>query len=243
MIRRSFVLGMAVAMFAAGVTAASAQSVDELVAKNIDAKGGLARLRAVQTVKQTSKMTMQGMQAILTVYSKRPNLLRQEVTIGGQLVINAFDGVTPWMVNPLVGSPRPMVISGPQADMIREQSSFDGPLVDYKAKGYAAELVGKETVDQTEAYHLRLKAPSGQVMHLYLDAKTGLDLKLGSETEAGRLEQVFSDYRDVEGIKIPFTIRTLVNGVPQSEVTVESVEFNAAIDDAIFRMPKGLFRL
>ena len=243
MIRQSCVFGVAVAMVVAGATAASAQNVDELVAKNIDAKGGLARLRAVQTVKQASKMTMQGMQAILTVYAKRPSLLRQEVTIDDQLVVSAFDGVTPWMVNPLVGSQKPMIISGPQADMIREQSSFDGPLVDYKAKGYTVELVGRETVDQVEAFHLRLKAPSGLVMHLYLDAKTGLDLKLGSETEAGRMEQVFSDYRNVQGIKIPFTIRTLINGVPQSEVTVESVEFNVTIDDAIFRMPKGLFRL
>lgn len=222
----------------AGVTAAAGQTVDELVARNVAAKGGLAKLRSVQTVKQTSRLTAQGMQALMMVYGKRPNLLRQELTMGGQLIINAYDGVTPWMVNPLVGSPNPIVISGPQADMIREQSAFDGPLVEYGAKGYKVASLGKETVDKTEAYHLQVTTPSGQVMHLYLDAETGLDLKLVTESGSLKLQQEFLDYRDVDGIKMPFTIRTSVNGVPQSEIKVESVEFNVPIDDAIFRMPK-----
>jgi outer membrane lipoprotein-sorting protein len=243
MMRRVLLLGMAMAMVVAGATAAAGQTVDELVTRNLDAKGGLAKLRSVQTVKQSSHITMQGMEAVLTVFGKRPNLVRQEMTIGGKLVISAYDGVVAWMVNPLVGTDSPMMISGPQADLIREQSNFDGPLVDYRTKGYVVEFIGKETVDGTEAYHLRLTSPTQQVMHLYLDAKTGLDLKLVSEMNLGRLEQVFSDYRDVDGIKVPFTIRTLVNGVPQSEIKVDSVEFNVPIDNAVFRMPKGLFRV
>jgi outer membrane lipoprotein-sorting protein len=214
-----------------------------LIARNLDAKGGLAKLRAVQTVKQSSHITMQGMEAVLTVFGKRPNLVRQEMAISGKLVISAYDGVVAWMVNPLVGTDSPMMISGPQADLIREQSNFDGPLVDYRTKGYVVEFIGKETVDGTEAYHLRLTSPTQQVMHLYLDAKTGLDLKLVSEMNLGRLEQVFSDYRDVDGIKVPFNIRTLVNGVPQSEIKVDSVEFNVPVDNAVFRMPRGLFRV
>lgn len=237
MVRRSLAL-VVVAVFALSAAGQSAtQSVDDLVARNLAAKGGLARLKTVQTIKQTSRLNMQGMEATLTVYSKRPNLLRQEVSVGGQLVINAFDGVTPWIINPLVGSTRPMVVSGPQAASIREQSNFDGPLVDYKDKGYVIDLEGTETLGGKQVFHLRLTSALRQVSHLYIDADTGLDLKLTTQIGQLKLEQEFSDYRDTEGIKVPFLIKTMTNGVPQSEIRVQSVEFNVRVDDAMFRMP------
>ena len=76
-------------------------------------------------------------------------------------------------------------------------------------------------------------------MHLYLDASTNLEAKRSTEVESLKLEQELDDYRPVEGVMIPFHIRLLVNGVPQSEMKVQSVQFNVAMDDAIFRMPKG----
>lgn len=239
MVRRSVALALVAVCGFVALGQTAAQSVDDLVAKNIQAKGGLERLKSVQTIKQTSRMTMQGMEARMTVYSKRPNLLRQEVAMGGQTIINAFDGVTPWIINPLAGSPRPIAVSGPQANMIREQSNFDGPLVDYKAQGYSIDLVGLETLGTRKVHHLRLTGVSRQVTHLYLDAETGLEVKLASEVENLKLEQEFSEYRAVEGVTIPFVIRTLTNGVPQGEIRVETVQFNVPVDDAIFRMPRG----
>ena len=120
----------AICCVAAAGRGAPQATVDELVAKNLEAKGGLKRLRAVLSIKQTALLSMMGTQASMTIYSKRPNLVRQETKVAGQFVINGFDGVTPWIVNPLAGPPRPIVVSGPQADMIREQSEFDGPLVE-----------------------------------------------------------------------------------------------------------------
>jgi len=219
-----------------GLTAA--QSVDELISKNLAAKGW-SKLQGVQSVKQIAKVTMQGMEAEMTIYLKRPNRVRQEVAIGGRKVINAFDGVTPWIINPMVGSTRPIALSGPQADMLREQSDFDGPLVDYKAKGFTLELVGLEALGDRKVHHLRLVSSSRQVVHLFLDTTTLLEVKRSTDVDMLKLEQEFSDFRAVEGITMPFVIRTLTNGVPQSEFRVQSVEFNVQMDDAIFRMPRG----
>jgi outer membrane lipoprotein-sorting protein len=231
---------LAVVVGASAVALAAPQSVDELVARNIEAKGGLARLREVRTIKQVSRMrTADGMEATQTTFLKRPNLMRQEVSFGGQLVINAFDGVTPWIINPFAGPPRPIAISGPQADAIREQADFDGRLVDYHAKGYAIALAGAETMDGRRVHHLRITAPSKQLSHLYLDAATGLEVKETTAVDQAKLEQQFSDYRTVDGLTVPFLIRLLTNGVVQSEIRVQSVEFNVQVDDAIFRMPKG----
>jgi len=230
------------ALAAAGalaVSVAAQQSVDDLIAKNLEAKGGAAKLGAVQSIKQVSQFTMSGMAATMTVYSKRPNRVRQEVKVGGQTVISAFDGVTTWIVNPMVGSDKPIAVTGPQADMLREQGDFDGPLVDYKAKGYTVELVGAEAFGERKVNHLKLVTPSKQTVHLYLDATTNLEVKRLTEVESLKLEQELGDYRPVEGVMIPFYIRLLVNGVQQSEMKVQSVQLNVTMDDAIFRMPKG----
>jgi outer membrane lipoprotein-sorting protein len=216
---------------------AAAQTVDELVAKNLQAKGGLAKIQSIQTIKQTGHMVMQGVAGVLTMYGKRPNLVRQEIALGNQTVINAFDGTTAWIVNPLAGSTAPTVLSGPQADVIKEQSDFDGPLVNYRQKGYRIELVGEETLNGRQVYHLTLTDKAGQIQHYYLDAQTGLEARVVSDTEMGKLEQQLSDYREVDGVKMPFSVTTLVNGLPMGQITLDTVQVNVKLDDSMFRMP------
>ena len=240
MIRRLVALAsVAVCVLTVSGVSARQQSVDEIIAKNLEAKGGLTKLKALQSIKQVSKVSMQGMEAAMTAYMKRPNRVRQEVAINGQTVINAFDGITPWIINPFTGSARPIAITGPQADMLREQGDFDGPLVDYKTKGYTVDLVGLESMGSRKVHHLRMVSASRQVVHLYLDAETGLEAKRMTEIDTLKLEQEFGDFRTIDGMTVPFTVRLLTNGVPQSEFKVQSVEFNVPMDDAIVRMPRG----
>jgi outer membrane lipoprotein-sorting protein len=239
--RRSGAVALA-AVFSLAVSGLAARqaTVDDIIQKNLEARGGLARLRLITSIKQTGTLTMMGNEATLTIYSKRPNLLRQEMTVSGKQVINGFDGLTPWIINPLMGADRPILVSGPQADMIREQSEFDGPLVDYKAHGVAISVEGLEMAAEDQGLlHLKLTSPSKQVRHLYLDSVTYLDAKLMTEQQQMKLEQVFSDYRDVDGVKVPFMIRTLTNGIQQSEIKLTEVAFNVKMDDAMFRVPKG----
>jgi outer membrane lipoprotein-sorting protein len=240
-LRGSLAAAAAILLLAPG---AIAQTVDELVARNLAAKGGVDRLKSIQSIRQVSSMTMQGMDAPMVILTKRPNLLRQEITLGNQKVINGFDGETAWIVNPLV-SPggAPIRITGPEVEIIRQQSDFDPPLMNYKARGYLIELVGTETSGSRKVHHLRLTQPGraaakGQVQHMYLDAETGLEAKLVTETEGSRFEQELLDWRSVDGVMVPFHIRLLSNGVLQSETRVEKVEFNVRIDDSVFAMPK-----
>ena len=242
MMRRWHVAAVAVTAvlgLVAGVRAAD-QTVDELIARNLESKGGLARMRAIQTMKQTRRMSLQGMESPVVVYAKRPNLVRQEIAAGGRTVVMAYDGVTPWVVNPLAGSPEPVQVTGPMADTIRQDSDFDGPLVDYREKGLTIELVGGvEALGTARVYHLKVTTRKGLIQHYYLDEKTALEVKLVTETDTSTIEQELADYREVEGIKIPFVIRTFANGVKQGEIRLEKVEFNVKLDDAMFKMPKG----
>jgi hypothetical protein len=213
-------------------------TADEVVLKNLNARGGIEKLKAITTIKQTATMSMQGRDAAMTIYSKRPNLIRQEVYVGGQLVVNGFDGTTPWILNP--NAPQPLIIiTGPQAEQIRSQTAFDGPLMDYKALGTTVSVEGFEVMGSTRVMHLRLTTSAGRRSDLYLDAETWLDARLSTQDNRTRVDQELSDYRDVDGIKTPFHVRTLTNGVLQSELKVQSVDFHATIADSLFKVPKG----
>jgi outer membrane lipoprotein-sorting protein len=216
----------------------TAQSIDDIVAKNLQAKGGAERVQAVQALKQTAHVTFQGMTGTITVYAKRPNMVRQEIAVAGQTVVNAFDGTTAWSINPLSGSSEPMVVTGPQAEDIKMQSDFDSPLVNYKAKGYDLQMIGTETLNGREVYHLRLTGTNKRAQNLYIDAKTNLEAQIVGDSSMGPIENELSDYRDVSGVKMPFMMRTLSNGAVLGQIAVDTFEVNPKIDDAIFKLPK-----
>jgi outer membrane lipoprotein-sorting protein len=218
--------------------AAQAQTVDEVVARNIEAKGGADKLKSVQSMKLTGQLSARGMEAPFTIWSKRPNLARQETEVQGTPMIRGFDGTTAWMV---VGGAA-QEVGGPEAKVTRDQAEFDTPLLDYKAKGNRVELVGSESLDGGKVYHLKVTTKNGLVQHYYLDADTGLERKTSVTIDQGgqpvTVVSELSDYRDVEGLKVPFMVKQSVNGTPLSQLTIEKLEVNAPVDDSIFRMPK-----
>jgi outer membrane lipoprotein-sorting protein len=240
--RRSLsVLAAAVAVLTLS-HAAHAQTVDELVAKNIKAKGGAEKWKAVNSVKMSGRMTVQGMELPLTIYAKRPNLSRQEITLQDKTMVQAFDGTTPWTINPMMGSDTPQEITGPQGDMMKSDADFDGALMDYKTKGHTIDLVGSEKLDGKAVHHLKVTKKGGNVQHYYLDAETGLELKTTAEIEQGGTKQTIetelSNFQPVEGILVPHTVSQSLNGTPVVQMTIDKVEFNPTMDDSMFRMPK-----
>jgi outer membrane lipoprotein-sorting protein len=214
-----------------------AQTVDDIIARNLAARGGLDKIRSVQTIKQIAHLNSQGMNVNMTMYGKRPNMTRKELMMGQQRILYVFDGKTAWTVNPLTGSNVPTVITGPEVEGIRQEAEFDSPFVDYKSKGYTITYVGTEDANGKKLYHLRLTAKNGAAQECYIDTETGLEARTVSPSPMGMLEEEFSDYRDVQGLKMPFSVRTLQNGRPVAEITIERIEVNGAIDDALFRKP------
>lgn len=238
--RRSLLaLVPALAVLLAG-HAATAQSptVDEIIARNIEAKGGMARIQDVESIRQTAEFTVQGIVGELTVYSMRPNLMRQEMRVGPETIINGFDGETPWMVNPMSGTSQATVVTGPQAEMIRRSAAFDGPLVNHKERNITATLEGAETIDGRPTHHLRLTHPDGQVQHIYIDQETALETRIVSEAPEGRVEQRLSDFREVDGVTLPFAVQVVTGGTVTGSMKVQKVELNPSIEVSLFRIPR-----
>jgi hypothetical protein len=123
--------------------------------------------------------------------------------------------------------------------MIRRQSAFDGPVIDYKARDIKAELVGSETLGDKPVHHIKMTMPDGTMQHLYLDAGTGLEAKVTMEAPGGvTTEQLLTDYRQVDGLMLPHSITVMTGGVVSAQMTITKVEFNPTLDDAMFRIPR-----
>lgn len=227
-------------VFSLGAARGSAQTVDEIVAKNLDAKGGVERLKAITGLKLIGKGRSGGVEYPITVYMKRPDLVRQEMMVNGQRIIQAYDGQRAWFVNPLVGVTTPQEIERPPSGGAPSAPDFDGPLLNYKEKGVTIELQGMDTVDGKPAQKLKLDRKGLPSVTLYLDAETGLDVRSVTEIEQPervRIENRVLNYRQVQGLMLPFEVRTLVNGQEQSRLTIESVEISPLLDEKLFRNP------
>ena len=218
-------------------------TVDEIIAKNLQAKGGAEKWQAVKSVKMTGKMTAQGSEMPLTVYAMRPNFNRQEITLPAGKAIQAFDGTTAWVVNPMLGINTPQVVPGPATEFAKNSADFDGALINYKDKGNTIELVGKEQLDGKDVYHLKVTAKGGPVQHYLLDANSGLELRTSTEVELGNgqkqtLTNTMSNYKAVNGIMIPHAMTQSAGERQLLQWTITTVEFNSVPDDSIFRLPK-----
>ncbi len=222
----------------------SAQTVDELIAKHITARGGMDKLKAAKTMRLTGKLTVgPGMEAPFTLELKRPKNMRMEFTFQGMTGIQGFDGTTAWMVMPFMGKKDPERVPDEEAKETAEQADFDGPLVDHGTKGHKVELMGKDKVEGTDAYKLKVTLKSGDVRYIYLDAEYFLEIKSEGRRTVRGTEQEFEsslgDYKEVEGLVLPHAMEGGAKGSPMKQkMTIEKVEVNPAIDDARFKMPE-----
>jgi hypothetical protein len=221
---------------------ASAQNVDDLIKKNVEARGGLEKLRAIKTLRVTARIQSDGMSFPLIIHIKRPGLVRGDATVQGAMLVKAYDGENAWQINPFEGVKEPDKISGYDAKEIIDLGDIDGPLVDYKAKGNTVELVGKEDMEATPVFKLKVTLKDGDVQYIYLDAVTYLELK---ETEnrkedgaTNEVETSYSAYKSVAGVMFAYSSENRVNGAIDEQMTIEKIEVNVPVDDAIFKMPK-----
>lgn len=217
------------------------QTVDEIIARNLESKGGIEKLKAIQSIKITGKVIFQAMEMPMVMWAKRPNMVRIESTFQDKKIVQAFDGEKAWWIMPFLGSEEPQEMTGINADSIKEQADFDGPLMNYKEKGHSIELLGKEDMAGTEVYKLKITFKDGKERFFYLDTESCLELKqLSTIDHQGtpmHVETIFGDYKQVSGIMTSHSIENRINNNPQSQIMIESVEFNIDIEDSFFKMP------
>jgi hypothetical protein len=227
--------------------APSAPSLEELVAQNIDARGGIAALDAMKSLKIRGKLIFQDgqfeLQFVQTV--RRPASIRSEATIQGLTQVQAFDGTTGWQINPFQGRKDPERLSTDDIKSLAETvADFDGALVNWQKKGNKLEYLGTEDIDGTQAHKIKLTRPSGDTEYVYLDPDHFLEIRLSSQrTEHGvrvETETDLGDYEKISGVFIPFSIESGLKGSSdRQKLVVDKAEINAKTDDALFAFPSA----
>jgi outer membrane lipoprotein-sorting protein len=244
---RKFIIAAAVCVLAltGGAQEAArmpALTVEQILAKNAEARGGAGKLRALQSVGFTGKMNIGPMELPLTMVKKRPSMMKIELTLQGMTGVQAYDGSSGWMVMPFLGKKDPEAMSGDELSMAREQADFDGAFFDVEKKGHKAELAGMGEVDGKPAYKVKLTAKDGLETIAWFDATSFLQIRVDAKRKQQgqdvQAETILGDYKEFGGILWPMSIVLRQNGSPAAQtITFTNVEINPTLNDSLFRMP------
>ena len=225
----------------AGLTAA--QSADELIARNIAARGGLESIKAITSVRISGKLETQGTVLQYAADTKPDSIVRESLTLQGMDQIHVFDGSEAWQIDPFAGRRDPERMGEDDTRDLIEQYDFYRPLVDYERKGSKVEYLGHSTVDGDDALLLKVTLRNGDIVKCYLDPETYLEIR----TERlmfvrGKVHQSFTNlgsYKKVNGVYFPFSMVVGTPGDPANDykLTLSKIEANVPMPDSEFKMP------
>jgi hypothetical protein len=236
-----FILGLVFVQFAEG------QSVDDIISQYITARGGQDKLDAIKTLYLEGTRQMMGNEVDVKVTKVDGKLNRVDFQVGGN---TGYTIVTPdkgWSYVPM-RSDNVEQIPAERLKTMQDQLDIAGPLVNYAAKGYKATLLGKDTVNNREAWKIQLTNNSGKDETFYIDTKSNLLLQTrqmmqgDSKRNNGGSNEIitdYSDYKDVDGVMFPQTITTEGSGMGSGAMTFDKIEVNQPVDEKLYQPSKS----
>jgi|OpeIllAssembly_1097287.scaffolds.fasta_scaffold213973_1 outer membrane lipoprotein-sorting protein len=215
-------------------------TLDDVLSKYYEATG-VNHVKEWNTLIMTGKSVAQGMEFPVTIYMKRPGKIRTEVEIQGNKMLQVLDGDQGWAVAPWSGSTDPQDMTADVVKAMKEQADFEGSLYNWKEKGHKAELIGKEDMEGTSVYKIKVTLVDGNIETYFMDAENFVPLKIasvtkiqGNDTES---ETFPSNYKEVNGAVLPFAIENKFKGQTVSNVLIEKYEINKEVSDSLFVKP------
>ena len=228
-----------------------AQTVDEILANYFENIGGIEKLKSVEGMKMTAKVNQQGMEIPLEIFQLKDG--RQMTVInfqGKEIKQGVFDGETLWNTN-FMTMKAEKSDAEQTANFKLNSNDFPDSFIDYKEKGYTAELLGKETIDGAETFKIKLtKEPltvdgnqEDDISFYFFDVDNFVPIAVQSEIRTGPAkgqmgETTMSDYQEVDGLYFPFSMTQGVKGGQSQPITIEAIELNPTVEDASFSFPE-----
>jgi hypothetical protein len=222
------------------------QNAEELVNKNIQAKGGIEKIKAIKSIRLAGKLNGGGGFTAATLQeNERPNLVRETFSLQGMTAVTAYDGTTGWQIQPFGGHKDPEFMGEDDLKDLLLDADFDGPLVDFKEKGNTVEFLGHDVVDGDDALRLKVTLKDGDIVYYYLDPDTFLEIrKEVQEFVRGSVRESVTEmgsYKPVAGVMYPYSISQGSKANPAAQTTtIEKIEVNVPIDKADFAVPASL---
>ena len=211
-----------------------AQTVDEIVARNIAARGGVKRLRNL------GSQTMIGTLAFapnpgepFRAEMKRTGKIRQEISVNRDQFTQVSDGAAGWTLR--ADKPAEPMSAGLVHDL-GGSADMQGPLFNYRQKGNKVALAGTDTIEGHPVYKLIITMKDGTQRTDFIDAKTYLELKWEGVVGGQKMETFFHDYRKVKGVSYSFSMDSSGPGFQQKLVFLK-IEVNPKLPDSRFTRP------
>ena len=225
-----------------------AKTAAEVIKRNVAARGGLAAWRKVKTMAWLGHLeranTPEGQRVPFAMQLKRPNLVRFELKEQFNQFTRVFDGSHGWKIRPASdGRPDTKSFSPEEVNFARAEFVIDGPLIDYQAKGVAANLDGIDTVEGKKTYRLSLKLPSGAERKVWIDVKTNLEVRIDRPATnplkpGAPVSVYYRNYSAVGGLQMPHSIETgAASGSGSDKLVIDRILVDPPLDAETFLPP------
>jgi outer membrane lipoprotein-sorting protein len=223
---------------------AFAQTADDIIAKYVEARGGLAKIKSIQSERMRGTlMFAPGIEGPFLVERERPYKMRMEVSFRDQTLIRVYDGKSSgWIYNPFAANASVEAMSENDLRNILDEADFEGPFIDYKAKGNQLEYAGKTDVEGKPAYKIKLTNKGGDVSYFSFDASTFFLVRWQGNRKTGDKEvpweSYFRDFREIDGLQYPFLVESSAPGTDQvQKIMADKIEVNVTISESRFKKP------
>jgi hypothetical protein len=229
-----------VALLALTAPASATEVIEEILAQHLEAVGGADAIHAVHSMKVEAEIEMLGMGVTgkMESFSVRPCLYRGNVSLGFFQVKQGYDGERIWRVDP-----NGMLLIMQDEQSVRDQVTrciIDSYRYLYPSDEFSTRVAGRDTIDGSECVVIELEPDRGTACKLYIDSKTFLMKRLTMESGSASVHETFEDYREVDGLMIPFVSRLHQTALNQTvESRIIAVALNERIDPIIFLPPSG----
>ena len=213
-----------------------AQPADEIIAKNIEAMGGAAKIGALTSVKRSGNLSAQGMDIPVVMTTAHMKGMRLDIEVMGT---SNYQIITPdkgFMFFPIQQMTEPKELNAEMVKSAQSQLDLQGPLFNYKEKGNIVEYIATEKVEGSDAYKLRLTSKSGNIIYYFIDTKSNRVVKTSGKSKGPEgaevdFETIYSDYKqNADGYWFAYASTT-----PQGPMTFDKIETNVKVDENIFK--------
>lgn len=232
-----------VSLFIAGIIATAtvkAQTADEIINKHIEAMGGAAKLKSINSFVMEGTLNIMGNDVPLKVFAQNGYAMKQEIEFMGMKNYFLFRKDSAWTFIPAQGQQNPEPLPKEAVEKTVNMFDIQGDLLDYKTKGHSVEYLGKEDVDGTECHKIKIKYKNAEEATYYIDPNTYYIVQKYEKTQVNGQEaevtSKFSNYtKTADGYMFAMTRE---GGSAPGAVTFTKVEVNKTIDPSVFQATK-----
>ena len=239
---RNFPLTICLSVFFASGINAQELDLNQIVTKYFETIGQ-DNVNLIETVMATGTNIQFGQETSFRQIQKRPDRAYMEVLLAdGQIIKQGYNGISGWMLASWMNAAEPVELLGPDLKTVKDMGNIEGDLWNWQEKGHKLTLTGTQELAGKQVYRLKLAKADGDIDEMYIDTQSFILSKMlrktsinGSEVE---LEIYYDDYRNIDGVLLPFKIEQRFNNQTGMVINIKEIKFNMEVDDKIFDKPE-----